>query len=168
MTTDNFCFYLQNWVIQTSQTGAQPYSDTSPFSIPWQQWQTRLYTFLGLLGRHNTDRIISNCVTSPKVAKASTVPCRWRWRYHARICQWKWKYSHKNLQTIDIYYELLLHDHRYLRDVDLFKAYWVANIHFNKTGVLVVGTGRAGGLTRQVGWMKRCAHFICQYFYGSH
>jgi hypothetical protein len=50
------------------------------------------------------------------------------------------------MQTIDIYYELLLHDHRYLRDVDLFKANWVANIHFNKTGVLVVGTGRAGGL----------------------
>ncbi len=92
------------------------------------------------------------------MAKTSTVPCRWRWRYHARICQWK--YSHKNLQTIDIYYELLLHDHRYLRDVDLFKAYWVANIHFNKTGVLVVGTGRAGGLTRQVGWMKISANIF--------
>ncbi len=32
----NFCFYLQNRLIQTSQTGGQPYSDTSPFSIPWQ------------------------------------------------------------------------------------------------------------------------------------
>ncbi len=30
MTTDNFCFYLQN-----SKTGGQWYSDTSPFSIPW-------------------------------------------------------------------------------------------------------------------------------------
>jgi hypothetical protein len=28
-TTDNFCFYLQNRLIQTSQTGGQP------FSIPW-------------------------------------------------------------------------------------------------------------------------------------
>jgi hypothetical protein len=34
MTTDNFCFYLQNRQIQTSQTGGQWYSDTSPFSIP--------------------------------------------------------------------------------------------------------------------------------------
>jgi hypothetical protein len=35
MTTDNFGFYLQNRLIQTSQTGGQWYSDTSPFSIPW-------------------------------------------------------------------------------------------------------------------------------------
>ncbi len=34
MTTDNFCFYLQNRLIQTSQTGGQWYSDTSPSSIP--------------------------------------------------------------------------------------------------------------------------------------
>jgi hypothetical protein len=30
MTTDNFCFYLENRLIQTSQTGGQWYSDTSP------------------------------------------------------------------------------------------------------------------------------------------
>ncbi len=35
MTTDNFRFYLQNRIVQTSQTGGQWYSDTSPFSIPW-------------------------------------------------------------------------------------------------------------------------------------
>jgi hypothetical protein len=35
MTTDNFCFYLQNRQIQTRQTGGQWYSDTFPFSIPW-------------------------------------------------------------------------------------------------------------------------------------
>jgi hypothetical protein len=35
MTTDNFCFHLQNRLIQTIQTGGQKYSDTSPFSIPW-------------------------------------------------------------------------------------------------------------------------------------
>jgi hypothetical protein len=29
MTTDNFCFYLQNRLVQTSQTGGQQYSDTS-------------------------------------------------------------------------------------------------------------------------------------------
>jgi hypothetical protein len=34
MTADNFCFYLQNRLIQTSQTGGQWYSDTPPFSIP--------------------------------------------------------------------------------------------------------------------------------------
>ncbi len=34
MTTDNFGFYLQNRLIQTSQTGGQQYSNTSPFSIP--------------------------------------------------------------------------------------------------------------------------------------
>jgi hypothetical protein len=36
MTTANFCFYLQDRLIQTSQTGGQQYSDTSPFSIPWE------------------------------------------------------------------------------------------------------------------------------------
>jgi len=34
-TIDNFCFYLQNRLIQTSQIGGQWYTDTSPFSIPW-------------------------------------------------------------------------------------------------------------------------------------
>jgi hypothetical protein len=33
MTTNNICFYLLNRLIQTSQTGGQWYSDTSPFSI---------------------------------------------------------------------------------------------------------------------------------------
>jgi hypothetical protein len=35
LTTDNFCFYLLNRLIQTSETGGQQYSDTSPLSIPW-------------------------------------------------------------------------------------------------------------------------------------
>jgi hypothetical protein len=34
MTTDNFGFYLQNRLIQTSQTGGQQYSDTSPLVFP--------------------------------------------------------------------------------------------------------------------------------------
>jgi len=34
MATDNLCFYLQNRLIQTNQTGGQQYTDTSPFSIP--------------------------------------------------------------------------------------------------------------------------------------
>jgi hypothetical protein len=40
MTTDNFCFYLQNRLIQTSQTGGQGYSDTFPFSTPWLERKT--------------------------------------------------------------------------------------------------------------------------------
>ncbi len=36
MTTDNFCFYLQNRLIQTSQTGGQWYSDTSWVWVPLQ------------------------------------------------------------------------------------------------------------------------------------
>jgi hypothetical protein len=35
MRTENFCFYFQNRLIQTGQTGGQWYNDTSPFSIPW-------------------------------------------------------------------------------------------------------------------------------------
>ena len=37
ISTDNFCFYLQNRLIQTGQTGGQLYSDTSPFSVPCLQ-----------------------------------------------------------------------------------------------------------------------------------
>jgi len=33
MTTDNFCFYLLNRLIQTSQTGGERYSDTSPLVL---------------------------------------------------------------------------------------------------------------------------------------
>jgi hypothetical protein len=42
MTADNFCFYLQNRLIQTSQTGGQWYSDTSPFSIPFANPKRKL------------------------------------------------------------------------------------------------------------------------------
>ncbi len=33
-TTDNFCFYLQNRLIQTIQTGGEQYSDTPPLVFP--------------------------------------------------------------------------------------------------------------------------------------
>ncbi len=36
MTTDNFCIYMQNRLIQTSQTGGQRYSDASPLVFPGQ------------------------------------------------------------------------------------------------------------------------------------
>ncbi len=35
VTTDNFCFYMKNRLLQISQTGGQWYSVTSPISIPW-------------------------------------------------------------------------------------------------------------------------------------
>jgi hypothetical protein len=50
MTTDNFCFYLQNRLIQTSQTGGQQYSDTSPFSIPWRHAKVTTLLALTTLG----------------------------------------------------------------------------------------------------------------------
>jgi len=34
MTTNIFCFYLQNRLIQTSQTGGQRYSDLPPLVFP--------------------------------------------------------------------------------------------------------------------------------------
>jgi hypothetical protein len=34
MTTDNFCVYLQNRLVETSQTGGQWCSDTSPLVFP--------------------------------------------------------------------------------------------------------------------------------------
>jgi hypothetical protein len=42
MTTEYFSFYLQNRLIQTSKTGGQWYSYTSPFSIPWLMGQRTL------------------------------------------------------------------------------------------------------------------------------
>ncbi len=41
MTTENFI--LQYRLIQTSQTGGQWYSDTSPFSIPWYNFKCKQF-----------------------------------------------------------------------------------------------------------------------------
>jgi hypothetical protein len=41
-----FCFYLQNKLVQTSQTRGQWYSDTSTFSIPWSVLQNSFYSSL--------------------------------------------------------------------------------------------------------------------------
>ncbi len=43
-----FCFYLQNRLIQTSQTGGLWYSDTSPFSIPWLRLRALNYKWAEL------------------------------------------------------------------------------------------------------------------------
>jgi hypothetical protein len=60
MTINNICFYLQNRLIQTSQTGGQWYSDTSPFSIPWLDRQAKL---------HFTSRMIMSPDFPPKREK---------------------------------------------------------------------------------------------------
>jgi len=46
MTNDNFCFYLQNKLIQTSQTGGQWYCDTFPFSIPWLKTSVLAHSYI--------------------------------------------------------------------------------------------------------------------------
>ncbi len=33
--------------------------------------------------------------------------------------------------------------------------------------MLITGTNKAAGLSRQAGWVNRCAQFNCQYFCGS-
>jgi hypothetical protein len=52
MTTDDFCFYLQNRLIQTSQTGGQWYSDTSPFSV--HDWTVLALVYLETLKDQNS------------------------------------------------------------------------------------------------------------------
>ncbi len=54
MTTDNFCFDLQNRLIETGQTGGQLYSDISPFSVPWLAFNTILILAWLNLTRKNT------------------------------------------------------------------------------------------------------------------
>ncbi len=49
MTADNFCFYLQNRLIQTSQTGRQPYNDTSPLVFPASWHPLYCPSYAGLL-----------------------------------------------------------------------------------------------------------------------
>jgi hypothetical protein len=48
MTTGIVCFYLQNRLIQTSQTGGQQYGDTSPFSIPYLDILTNKATAINI------------------------------------------------------------------------------------------------------------------------
>ena len=54
MTTVNCCFYLQNRLFQTSQTGGQQHSDTSPFSIPWLH---HCRPFMRLDGANEVERL---------------------------------------------------------------------------------------------------------------
>ncbi len=57
MTSDNFCFYLQNRLIQSSQTGGQQHCDNSPFSFSWlqisificHQWRDQISQFFPII-----------------------------------------------------------------------------------------------------------------------
>ncbi len=77
MTTDNCCFYLQNRLIQTSQTEGQPYSDTSPFSIPCHNlslgWLTGILFWLESFPQFWTDPYWSG---SRLQTRASLIPSR--------------------------------------------------------------------------------------------
>ncbi len=65
MTTDNFCFNLQNRLIQTSQTGGQWYSDTSHFSIPRVEHTTRNPKMEGLNSATRTGGLYYHNYPSP-------------------------------------------------------------------------------------------------------
>jgi hypothetical protein len=55
MATDNFCFYLQSRLIQTSETGGQRYSDPPPLVFPGQT----LAYFEGAASESRKQRIFS-------------------------------------------------------------------------------------------------------------
>jgi hypothetical protein len=59
MTTDNFCFYSQNRLIQTSQTGGQWYSDTSTISIPWQGSRLMMFMLMDWSTEAISDDVVS-------------------------------------------------------------------------------------------------------------
>ncbi len=59
MTTDNNCVYLQNRLIQTSQTGGQQYSDTSPLVFLLGHSFTQAMDKLQLTGR-NLGRVFNS------------------------------------------------------------------------------------------------------------
>ncbi len=46
MTTDNFCFYLQNRLIKTGQTGGQWYIDTSPLVFPGILFESKTLAYM--------------------------------------------------------------------------------------------------------------------------
>jgi len=71
MTTGNYCFYLENRLIQTSRTGGQCYSDTYPFSVPW-------------LGQYLVSFVATNRPNKPKCY--IPLSCKvWPWDKHSSL-----------------------------------------------------------------------------------
>jgi hypothetical protein len=75
MTTENVCFYLQNRLIQTSQTGSQWYSDTSPFSIPWFDSNKRASLSYQLVGASRDEKEDLKFKICPTLMTAVTRTC---------------------------------------------------------------------------------------------
>jgi len=69
MTTDNFCFYLHNRLIQTSQTGGQQYNDTSPFCIPCSCLTRKCKTGLKKLARDKKPNLLCPAVNYGDIKK---------------------------------------------------------------------------------------------------
>ncbi len=85
-TTDNFCFYLQNRLIQTSQTGGKRYSDTSPFSIPWPDTIATINQ--GNFRRCVIVLFLFHVYASMKKGNQLPVSAA-RWQHGSQICFWK-------------------------------------------------------------------------------
>jgi hypothetical protein len=66
------CFYLQNRQIQTSETGGQWYSDTSPFSNPWLVMLMAVTTILSDKTRTYNPPA---CLVSQPACLVSPLPC---------------------------------------------------------------------------------------------
>jgi hypothetical protein len=76
MTMDNFCLYLQNRLIQTSQTGGQWYSDTSP-TLVFPGLKHRLPMKRG--GGWHSQNISGKPFYSPSPKLTHILNRYWRW-----------------------------------------------------------------------------------------
>jgi hypothetical protein len=68
-------------------------------------------------------------------------------------------------QAADICFWLLIMEvrHRYLREVNCSR-HIISKNHFHKIRALAVGTNKAGGLTRQVSQVNKCAALTANIF----
>ncbi len=69
MTTDNVCFYLQNRLIKTSQTGGQWYSDTSSLVFPGKMFtiQATEQCIKDRISRLVSNKSIKDCLVIPSL-----------------------------------------------------------------------------------------------------
>ena len=108
MTTDNFCFYLLNRLIQTSQKGGQWYSDTSPFSIPWHSHFCLPKSPLNFLSMLFAPAQISKNLLFLHQPERSSFVDGHEWDY-ARKSYWRGKPSTVNLLELTSLDQLLLY-----------------------------------------------------------
>jgi hypothetical protein len=94
MVTDNFCFYLQNRLIQTSQTGCQPYSDNPPL-VSLARPTSRVYMSLWVRShmRFGSSDFAERCDFN-RNPPIFSYHHRWRQRQHvmfSRLCKHHFK-----------------------------------------------------------------------------